>query len=210
VKALLDANANPNFKDKITLRTPLMDAAASGDTESVKLLLDKKALPNLKDKAGMSALQEAVVHGDTDMVKAMLDKGADPNVKDANNRTPLMEVAAKGDADLIVALKEKKVDLNAPDKNGRTALMEAVTSGNQKAVAALVGSPDYNYKPPFVDLKKNKQGDMALALAKQALQQPTIDTFDKSEGKPGITAYERQNYEAIVEMLEKAATPKKP
>lgn len=211
VKALLDKKANANFKDGFD-RTPLMEAAKSGNTEVVKLLVEKGAKGNTKDKANTTALQEAVALDQTDpeMIKALLKSNADPNVQDKNKRTPLMELASKGDHASITALKQKGAKLDVQDVNGRTALMEAAAQGNKRAVAALVGSDDYtNLVPPWADFKKTDlKGDTALSLAKKALAQPTITSDERDAGKQGITAYERQNYERVVEILEKAAKRK--
>jgi len=212
IDALLGAKAKANFKDSFD-RTVLMEAAKSGNTTAVKLLVDKGALANNKDKSGVSALQEAVAHPQTDpkMIEALLKARADPNVSDkATKRTPLMEVAAKGDSESVELLKQAKANLNAQDKDGRTALMDAAESGNRRAVGALVGTGGYvGYKPPWADTtKKTTQGDTALSLVQKQLAQPTITTFERDDGKPGITAYERERLESVRDMLEKAAAKK--
>jgi ankyrin repeat protein len=211
IEALLGKKAKPNFKDSVD-RTVLMEAAKSGNTTAVKLLVDKGAMANNKDKAGVTALQEAVALPQTDpqMIEALLKAQADPNVPldKATGRTPLMELAAKGDQQSIELLKQNKVraNLDAQDKEGRTALMEAAEKGNRQAVGALVGTGGYSgFKPPWADTtKKDKNGDTALSLVQKALKQPTITPFDRDEGKPGITAYDRERLETIREMLEKA------
>ena len=56
---LLAHGANPNVRRSISRRTPLMEAAQSGNTALVQALLEKKPDLTLKDAQGKTALDFA-------------------------------------------------------------------------------------------------------------------------------------------------------
>jgi ankyrin repeat protein len=56
--------------------TALIDAAASGKTDVVKLLLDKGANINAKDAGGHTTLWWAIHNGDTEVARLLQARGA--------------------------------------------------------------------------------------------------------------------------------------
>jgi hypothetical protein len=75
VKALLDAGANPNVRDRLEVQTPLMYAAAHGYTESVRILIDAGADASIVDNNGRTALMLAEEEGHDEIVDLLSSSG---------------------------------------------------------------------------------------------------------------------------------------
>jgi ankyrin repeat protein len=116
--------------------TPLMDAAAIGSTDTVKLLLDRGADPNAKNAFGATPLMWAA--GDIEKVRLLVGKGANVNARSNIGRTPLfIAVLHDGSFEIAKLLIEKGADATARDKLGFTVL-EAAAQGNDTATVGLV------------------------------------------------------------------------
>jgi len=107
-------------------RTPLLEAASSGESTTVRLLLDRGARVEAKDERGRTALHIAMesdrVTNRPGTIRALLDHGADPNGRGPHGRTPLMEAVHYERARVIELLVSRGADLEARDAGGRTAL----------------------------------------------------------------------------------------
>src|SRR5688572_20474738 len=128
--------------------SPIADAAARGDRETVKALLKKAADVNAAQGDGMTALHWAAMNGDADLVQMLIVAGA--NVR-ATTRlgtyTPLYLASQQGHGQVIQALVKAGADVKAGTPNGTTPLMVAAASGELDAVRALVdGGADVNAK----------------------------------------------------------------
>ncbi|MGI9075412.1 MAG: ankyrin repeat domain-containing protein [Bryobacteraceae bacterium] len=116
--------------------TPLMDAAAFGSTDAMKLLLDRGADPNTKNAFGATALMWAA--GDIEKVRLLVRKGADVNARSNMGRTALIiAVFHDGSFEIAKLLIEKGADTTARDKLGFTVL-EAAAQGNDTDTVRLV------------------------------------------------------------------------
>jgi uncharacterized protein len=117
---------------------PLVAAAKSGDTNTVRALLQKKVDVNLAEADGTTALHWAVHRDDIAMADLLIRAGA---AVDASNRygvPPLALAAINGSAAMIERLLEGGANPNAAQAEGETALMTAARSGNAAAVKALL------------------------------------------------------------------------
>lgn len=139
VKALIDASADVNAKDKKG-RTALMEAAFSGHADIVTLLLDKGADIQASDRFGDTALTLAADSHKTEVVKLLLNKGANTEAMDSLfGHTALMEAAINGYADIAALLldhganMETKGGLMVVGENGMPLMI-----GTRPTVTALI------------------------------------------------------------------------
>jgi len=83
IELLLGTGAEVDSFSRDRNNTALMDAAAEGRTEAVRMLLDAKAKLEFKSKNGQTALILAIGQRHVETAKLLLEAGADPSVKDA-------------------------------------------------------------------------------------------------------------------------------
>jgi ankyrin repeat protein len=134
VKALLDAGANANSKDK-SGTTVLMKAAKRGDAATVKLLVEKGADVNAKDGSvlDMSVLHFAVTGNNKDVVEYLIQKGANVNATNKDGETPLKQALA-GPSGEATTVKEviKNAGTQSQTPADRSAVIEVLKKHNAK------------------------------------------------------------------------------
>jgi uncharacterized protein len=128
--------------------SPVADAAARGDRETVKSLLKQAADVNAAQGDGMTALHWAAMNGDAELAQMLIVAGA--NIK-ATTRlgsyTPLYLASQQGKGNVVQALIKAGSDVKAGTPNGTTPLMVAAASGEVDAVKALLDAgADVNAK----------------------------------------------------------------
>lgn len=132
--------------------TPLMYAAAAGQTEMALFLLERGADVNAVSKNGETALVRAGGH--TATVKALLANGADLELG-----APLISASYSGQLGTVKVLLEKGANPNAQLPDGDTALIAAAIQSASKDVVEALIAVGANVK------HKNKQGKTAEMLA---------------------------------------------
>ena len=119
--------------------SPVADAAARGDRETVKSLLKQAADVNAAQGDGMTALHWAAMNGDLELAQMLIVAGA--NVR-ATTRlgtyTPLFLASQQGHGSVIQAIIKAGGDVKAGTPNGTTPLMVAAASGEVEAVRVLI------------------------------------------------------------------------
>ena len=117
---LLNNGADPNIKDEITGKTPLMMAIEKRNVELAKELLRYKKVSNPEESY---ILLIAMENDNKELITDLLNNGADPNIKDeTTGKTPLMLAIEKRNVELAKELLRHKADTsNIKDNNGRTA-----------------------------------------------------------------------------------------
>jgi ankyrin repeat protein len=93
--------------------TPLLRAAASGDTQSMKQLLARGANPN-PPAAALTALTAAVWYGNADAVKLLLGRRVPVDAKDAFGFTPLSVAALWDRKEIAAELLDSGAGVNLP------------------------------------------------------------------------------------------------
>ena len=106
VHRLLESGVSPTAGDRISV-TPLINAAAFGHYETVKILLALHVPVNVQTSEGLTALSEAATGGQAEIVTLLLRAGADPSIRDKQNRSAL-DHARQMHEDSVVALLEPK------------------------------------------------------------------------------------------------------
>jgi len=100
--------------------TPLMQAAANADTNSIKSILSSNKDVDAADSSGWMALMYAAASSHSEPVQLLLAAGANPNRKSLSGDAPLMASAISGsfDEDLVRA----GADVNAQNSIGQQPL----------------------------------------------------------------------------------------
>jgi ankyrin repeat protein len=159
VRKLLAQGADPNKKEK-NGRTPLMEAAACGYTDTIRVLLENGADVYATDMVGWTALFWAAFSRRTEAMRLLVAKGADINANDNEKKSALFWVASSGDTDTVKTLLEMGAKANAKDSHGWTPLMIAAYLGHLDTVRVLVE------KGADVQVR-DKDGNTAKSLAEK-------------------------------------------
>ena len=136
--AAIAGNASEiNAQERRGGATPLMQAAAFGSLDAMRLLLDKGANVNARSSAGATALMWAVA--DLAKVRLLVDRGADVNAVSESGRTAL-HLAAMSDnsAPIVQLLRSRGAKADAVDKEGMTTLLAATIGNDTATIRQLV------------------------------------------------------------------------
>jgi len=184
--------------------SPVADAAARGDRETVKSLLKQAADVNAAQGDGMTALHWAAMNGDAELAQMLIFAGA--NVR-ATTRlgtyTPLYLASQQGHGSVVQALVKAGSDVKAGTPNGTTPLMVAAASGEVEAVRMLIeNGADVNGKdgvrgqtPLIYAAASNRPAVIALLASKGADVKATNKVSDLANlsresagfgGNPGV------------------------
>jgi len=138
VAALLLSGADVNMKDRRGGATPLMNAAAFGSIETMRLLIEKGADVNGKSAGNATALMWAATN--LEKVRLLLDKGADVNAVSELGHTPLILAAmsdrASGIVRLLLARKADPKPVAGADR--MSALIAAAKANDLESLRLLV------------------------------------------------------------------------
>lgn len=125
-----------------TLERSLINAAAGGDSTTIKRLLGEPIRPNAANDDGNRALTAAVEQGHAEAVRLLLDAGADPDAKGSSGFTPLGMASARGYLRIVSLL----VRAGAQDKrssNGNGPIHDAIALNRLDCAGVLLAAhPD--------------------------------------------------------------------
>ncbi|KAH7443538.1 hypothetical protein KP509_02G039400 [Ceratopteris richardii] len=129
-------------------QTPLHAAAASNNTDVVKLILDwegpEKADIEAKNMYGETALHLASKNGCTGVARLLLERKANPEAKAGNGMTPLHLAVwysvKHEDYSIVETLLHFHADASVTDNEGRTPLAHLPKSPSHQKLCALIQS----------------------------------------------------------------------
>jgi len=128
-----------------------IEAARSGDNETVKRFLAAGLNVNLLDKRDnelSTILMVAAMAGKTDTTKLLIANGARVNDKTKLGRTALTWAAWRGFTDTVQALLDAGAEVNSRDQNGGSPLNFAVSRGRTQTVGVLLkagANPNFHH-----------------------------------------------------------------
>ena len=127
--------------------SPVADAAARGDVETVRSLVRQGADVNAAQGDGMTALHWAAEEGSLELAEVLIYAGARVDaLTRLGSYTPLHLASQRGHPAVVKALLAARADANAPTTTGAVRPLHfAAESGSVEAVYALVdGGADVN------------------------------------------------------------------
>lgn len=119
------------------LEDDLASAAATGNTDRVKILLGRGVDVNGVNCFGRTPLQ-VMMMGSSPVAQLLLMQGADPNIADRHTgTTPLHDAARMGFLDTVEILVQFHADPNSRDNRNCRPIDLAIESGHRNVVAFL-------------------------------------------------------------------------
>jgi ankyrin repeat protein len=144
VRRQLAWGVDANRKHLFTRDTLLIEAAANGHLDVVKLLIENGADVNLKGEAWYGPLHAAAANGHIEVVKILLENGADVSIFHQNK--PLHNAAMNGHIEVAEILLDNGADVNAKGTDEAAPLHTAV-SNNQLLMVKWLLSKGANVNP---------------------------------------------------------------
>ena len=155
----------------------LVEAADSGDNESVTRLLQEGAEITSRDSDGDTGLHLSARNGHMDVLQTFITHKADLNIRDFNQRTPLINAAAKGQLSCAQLLVAHGADTDLQSGRGMTALMWGAKKNYPEIISALLAHGTD-------DQIKDNDGRDALKLAEEEGNQDAVKVLKACKEHP--------------------------
>lgn len=148
----------------------LVDAAARGFNEAVKMAIDTGADVNTVNSNHTSLVLVAATKNNLELLRMLLSVGANPNLSNAQNATPLYAACMLGNPGIINLLLQHGADPNiAMDRYLATPLMLAAVNDRLETVKILM---DFGAIPEI----RNNEGKTVLDLVDPS-EQPNMSAL---------------------------------
>jgi uncharacterized protein len=121
-----------------TGRSPLVEAAKSGDTDAVRALVQKQADVNAADADGTTALHWASYRDDLASADLLIRAGARVDAATDLGVTPLWNASVNGSESMVRRLLQAGANPNLALLRGETPVMAAARSGYPAVVEQLI------------------------------------------------------------------------
>lgn len=118
--------------------TPLMMAAAAGDTAQVRRELIRGPFANVRNREGATALMGAATGGFLPAMAQLLRAGADPNIQSNSGATALQFAAGNGHTNAVALLLRAGARPDLADRRGVTPLLAATQAGYSDVAQQLL------------------------------------------------------------------------
>lgn len=213
VRLLSAAGAKEMSPPPVGADAGLLEAAARGDTATVKRLLAQGGNLAVTDDSGRTALYRAVLgnHGET--VAELLQAGADPNTTSKYGAPPVGVAAHWARRAILQALLDAGADINLRLEGGATPLMwsvrrrEALALGFlMEAGADVTARDDYGNTAIHYWAQAGDARTLGLLLENGA----DINARNAAEFTPLLSAMPMRQVERAKALLEHGADPNSP
>ena len=120
----------------------LIQAAESGDIQSVLAALEGGADINATDESGRTAVMAATHANQVETVQVLIDAGADINIRDNRLDNPFLYASAEGLLEIVKLTIDAQADTRLTNRFGGTALIPAAERGHVEIVQELLTRTD--------------------------------------------------------------------
>ncbi len=158
--------------------TALIDAAAKGHIETVKLLLENGANCLAQQFGGWSPLHYALLRKQKEMAEVLLEACQVVTMATVTGITPLHLAAIAGFVDIVERLLDLGALADQPDNGGLTALRCAVSEGKLDVVRLLIN----------MGARTDLRGEDGLSLHQVAMTRGHVDVSLFLEDRLGMAA----------------------
>ncbi|XP_064382225.1 IQ motif and ankyrin repeat domain-containing protein 1-like isoform X2 [Halichondria panicea] len=174
--------------------TPLSEAAAGGDPDTIRLLMSLGADPNTKGQFGRTSLYRAAFGGHLEAVRALLESGANPRLLADDGATPEQVAANPTVEECLSSWEVESTDkLLASLEEQRSQRLERETKLRQKEESKI--------QDEITEAEKdNSSKQKQLAKAYEELNKRIFEHDTYSAEKGDITLPAVQDAEAHLEI----------
>jgi ankyrin repeat protein len=118
--------------------SPLIQAAANGDSKAVYKLIGEGAPINEADRTGVTPLMHAVWTGNSETAKILINKGADINKQDKDGHSALTYAVIYSQYELAEVLLRKGANFKSKTKTSETAIHYAASACDIRMTQILI------------------------------------------------------------------------
>ncbi len=178
VTLLLAKGADKDALESSMQATPMILAAAAGQTIAVKHLIFSGADKTKRDSSGMAAIHYAASNGHVDVVKTLIEAGVDPNTIGEENylASPLHYATLKGHSSVVQCLVQSGANIDVKDIGGNSPLMIAQEEKNNDIISALSGK--FKESKISESLQHYKPNHISTELTREAVKELHSGNFD--------------------------------